>query len=401
MPPKKAGASKKTEAKKKERLIEDKTFGLKNKKGGKQQKFIEQVEKQVKTGGPSWAQNQEKKKALERKKAKEAELAELEKLFGKALPAKKGGSTMIGKKGKVDPKEKSKKADLYTDKRDEENDKTMENWTEDDLRAAIEKKHGKSNTNAATTTDKICNIFLQAVEDNKYGWFWECPNGDKCKYRHCLPEGYVLKRDLKKMKDAENENKISIEDLIERERAALGTNLTKVTWETFSIWKKKKREEKKKTLAKENKKKKGKAKTGQTSGLTGRELFTFNANMGGDDEEAEDIEFEKEEIDPEEKIHEIGANTFDIGASEVLLRSKGAVPTSAEFRYDWGGESATNQPIVISTGTGATTTAETTTREKPAEPAAPAVEVDEDLFGEDLGDIDAELGDLGLEEGAS
>lgn len=62
MPPKKAGASKKTEAKKKERLIEDKTFGLKNKKGGKQQKFIEQVEKQVKTGGPSWAQNQEKKK---------------------------------------------------------------------------------------------------------------------------------------------------------------------------------------------------------------------------------------------------------------------------------------------------------------------------------------------------
>ena len=73
---------------------------------------------------------------------------------------------MISKKGKVDPKEKSKKADLYTDKRDEEK-KTMENWTEEDLRAAIEKKHGKSNKNAATTTDKICNIFLQAVEDNK------------------------------------------------------------------------------------------------------------------------------------------------------------------------------------------------------------------------------------------
>ena len=63
MPPKKAqGASKKTEAKKKEKLIEDKTFGLKNKKGAKQQKFIDQVEKQVKSGGPSWAQNQEKKK---------------------------------------------------------------------------------------------------------------------------------------------------------------------------------------------------------------------------------------------------------------------------------------------------------------------------------------------------
>ncbi|KAL9692211.1 hypothetical protein quinque_015753 [Culex quinquefasciatus] len=41
----------KTETKKKEKVIEDKTFGLKNKKGAKQQKFISQVEKQVKSGG--------------------------------------------------------------------------------------------------------------------------------------------------------------------------------------------------------------------------------------------------------------------------------------------------------------------------------------------------------------
>ena len=105
--------------------------------------------------------------AQERKKAKEAELLELEKLFGKAIPAKKGGATMMTKKGKVDPKEKAKKADLHVDRRDEEKNKTMEGWTEEELRAAIEKKHGKSNKNAATTTDKICNHFLQAVEDNK------------------------------------------------------------------------------------------------------------------------------------------------------------------------------------------------------------------------------------------
>ena len=46
MPPKKAaatGPSKKNELKKKEKTIEDKTFGLKNKKGGKAQKFIAQV----------------------------------------------------------------------------------------------------------------------------------------------------------------------------------------------------------------------------------------------------------------------------------------------------------------------------------------------------------------------
>lgn len=52
MPPKKTPApSKKAEQKKKEKVIEDKTFGIKNKKGAKQQKFIQQVEKQVKSGG--------------------------------------------------------------------------------------------------------------------------------------------------------------------------------------------------------------------------------------------------------------------------------------------------------------------------------------------------------------
>ena len=44
MPPKKPPAtSKKNENKNKAKTIEDKTFGLKNKKGGKAQKFIAQV----------------------------------------------------------------------------------------------------------------------------------------------------------------------------------------------------------------------------------------------------------------------------------------------------------------------------------------------------------------------
>ena len=53
MPPKKqaqAGGSKKVEQKKKEKINEDKTFGLKNKKAAKQQKFIKAVTHQVKFG---------------------------------------------------------------------------------------------------------------------------------------------------------------------------------------------------------------------------------------------------------------------------------------------------------------------------------------------------------------
>lgn len=43
---------------------------------------------------------------------------------------------------------------------------------------------------------QIVMMMADAVEKRTYGWFWECPNGgDKCQYRHALPEGYVLKRD--------------------------------------------------------------------------------------------------------------------------------------------------------------------------------------------------------------
>ena len=62
------------------------------------------------TGGKvnNWALEQEKKKAQENKKRKEAELAEMELLFGKAIPAKKKGGN-FGDFKSVDPKAKSKK----------------------------------------------------------------------------------------------------------------------------------------------------------------------------------------------------------------------------------------------------------------------------------------------------
>ncbi|VDP22384.1 unnamed protein product, partial [Onchocerca flexuosa] len=46
MPPKNA-PNKKVEQKKKEKIIEDKTFGLKNKKGAKTQKYVQQVTNQA------------------------------------------------------------------------------------------------------------------------------------------------------------------------------------------------------------------------------------------------------------------------------------------------------------------------------------------------------------------
>lgn len=58
--------------------FQDKTFGLKNKKGAKQQKFIAQVEKQVKSGGIHPNKEVDPKKLEKEKKLKEQrELAQL------------------------------------------------------------------------------------------------------------------------------------------------------------------------------------------------------------------------------------------------------------------------------------------------------------------------------------
>lgn len=117
---------------------------------------------------------------------------------------------------------------------------TMENWDEKKLEEVVNKKHGEAEKKKAKT-QIVCKYFLDAIENNKYGWFWVCPNGDGCMYRHALPPGFVLKKDKKK---EEKEEEISLEELIENERAALGPNVTRITLETFLAWKKRKRQEK-------------------------------------------------------------------------------------------------------------------------------------------------------------
>merc|ERR1712131_244513 len=225
------------------------------------------------------------------------------------------------------------------------------------------------------------------------GFFLCFPN---CKYRHILPEGFVLESEKKALKAAEKKNQISLEDLIERERAALGPNQTKITLETFSVWKAKKKAEKKAARDKDIKEKTKKAKAGQVKGLTGRELFAFEANVGGDDEEAEDIviEREHEEDDPDVKVHEINDDFFNTPSSALHL-SKGAIPsTVAENRFDYLDAAA----LKVAEDAAKAATSEAI-KAGDASAAKPALEVDEDLFGDDdLEDIDAELGDMALED---
>ncbi|GFN90489.1 Zinc finger ccch domain-containing protein 15 [Plakobranchus ocellatus] len=334
MPPKKKAnePSKKTDMKKKEKIIEDKTFGLKNKKGTKQQKFIKNVTQQVVHGNvkSSRLQMQEQQEKAAKKDEKKKLQEEINALFKPVQTVSKGadpksvlcafykqGQCSKGDKCKFSHdltiERKGEKRNIYEDKKDES---TMESWDEATLEDVINKKHGESDK-AKPKTGIICKFFLDAVESSKYGWFWECPNGPKCIYRHCLPPGFVLKKD--KIKE-EKEDQISIEELVETERAALGVNVTKVTLESFLKWKERKRREKQEQLIADQEKKKADYKAGKTLGISGRQMFEFNPDLIlGDDDEADEgvIEREKEEDEEDAKFFEVTDDLWKSAATEV------------------------------------------------------------------------------------
>uniref|UniRef100_A0A1I7SE83 Zinc finger CCCH domain-containing protein 15 homolog n=2 Tax=Bursaphelenchus xylophilus TaxID=6326 RepID=A0A1I7SE83_BURXY len=312
------------------------------------QKFIKQLENQVKPGDPR-AQQKKKKEEVD-------DLKDLSKIFKpvQTMPKIsadvdpksvlcvffKQGMCTKGKKCKFSHdlavQQKTAKRNLYVDSRDikkDEEEETNENWDEKQLNDVAEKKHGEKDRKRPNQTSIVCKYFLEAVEEAKYGWFWECPNGEKCIYRHALPEGYILKKDRKKMEEQKRLEQISLEELIEKERAQLaGKAQTKVTLETFIAWKKKKLRERKEQAAADEKRKKANFKSGQRTGLSGRELFTYDPQAGGDDDEdAEDVAIERENEDPNEKVFAIDERTFyNIGEEGAYLDDDLDEPQSSE-----------------------------------------------------------------------
>jgi hypothetical protein len=206
MPPKGKGEQPKVK-----KVAVDKTFGMKNKKGGAAQKQIAQLKATTASGGTP----DEKRKAAEKaqrekdKAAAEAARKETAELFKPVQIQKvpfgtdpktvlcqffKKGNCEKGKKCKfshdLNIERKTEKRSLYTDTRDEDKEAeeerrkkdNMDDWDEDKLRQVVLSKHG----NPKTTTDKVCKYFIQAIEDQKYGWFWVCPNGGKLEQQNAF-----------------------------------------------------------------------------------------------------------------------------------------------------------------------------------------------------------------------
>ncbi|XP_077997177.1 zinc finger CCCH domain-containing protein 15-like [Glandiceps talaboti] len=374
MPPKKQQqASKKTEQKKKEKVIEDKTFGLKNKKGAKQQQFIKNVTHQVKFGGQKSAKQVAKEQEdskLKKKDTKKKEQDELNMLFKPVQKISKGadpksiicafykqGQCKKGDKCKfshdLTMERKAEKRSLYVDIRDDEKQAdSMDNWDDAKLAEVVEQKHGAAE-NKRTTTEIVCKHFLQAIEDGKYGWFWSCPNGgDKCMYRHALPPGFVLKKHKKK-DQSEEEEKITLEELIEEERARLGGDLAKITLESFMEWKKKKIQEKKKKRDADTKKRKEDFKQGRSLGVSGREVFEFKPELAdADDEGADDTKYVREEEDEEQEQGEAKELTLEALAASAISSSDNTNCTVATSHLRSGTKSQTQPNLLPNHGDG-------------------------------------------------
>ncbi|CAH9099046.1 unnamed protein product [Cuscuta epithymum] len=283
MPPKQQA---KADVAKKQKVVEDKTFGLKNKNKSKTvQKYVQALKQNVQPKTDPKKVDAKKKK--EDEKAREKELNDLFKVAvsqPKVPPGVdpksilceffKAGQCTKGFKCKfshdLNIQRKGEKIDIYSDKRDNE---TMEDWDQETLEKVVASKSEEYNKNKPT--DIVCKYFLDAVEKKQYGWFWACPNGVNCHYRHALPPGYVLKSQMKALLEEEKE-KVSIEEEIEDKRAKL-TASTPMTPELFMEWKRKKWEERDAKMALQI------AERAKNDRMSGRELFMSDASCFVDD----------------------------------------------------------------------------------------------------------------------
>ncbi|KAG0587314.1 hypothetical protein KC19_2G155200 [Ceratodon purpureus] len=309
----KAGGKEKSKADlaKKQKLVEDKMFGLKNKhKSRNVYKYVQSLHQSVQNNaqGPIKAQAKKKKEEA----ARDKELNELLKVaisqpkvplgvepkclvcgFFRHGQCAKGFKCKYSHDLRVE--RKGEKIDIYSDQRDD--DETMDEWDQETLEKAVAAKANEyNNNNNKKPTEIVCKHFLDAVERKQYGWFWTCPNGGKdCHYRHALPPGYVLKSQMKALLEEEGE-KLTIEEEIENQRRMTKTT-TPMTAEVFADWKRKKAEAREAELSAKR------AERARADRLSGRELFVCDASLFVDDAEAYDICIIREEEQIEEKAN--------------------------------------------------------------------------------------------------
>jgi hypothetical protein len=137
-------------------------------------------------------------------------------------------------------------------------------------------------------TEIVCKFFLDAVQTRTYGYKWQCPNGDDCHYKHCLPKDYVIKTLSGKVQEEMTIDEYQdLEETIDAERERLAVGGTKINEKVFLEWKAKKAQNKLESNPKQKDELLKKLKTG-------RQLFDINKEIYKDDENADDEVYENE-----------------------------------------------------------------------------------------------------------
>ena len=113
--------------------------------------------------------------------------------------------------------------------------------------------------------------------------------------------------------------------------ASSGKTLTKVTLESFLAWKKRKLREKSDQAEKAMAKKKEAFRQGKTLGISGREMFMFNPELVGGDEDTEGgdvVQMMAEEGEGEEEVVvDVTTNFLTVMASESSATAAAPVST--------------------------------------------------------------------------
>ncbi|KAH7106235.1 hypothetical protein BKA62DRAFT_611891 [Auriculariales sp. MPI-PUGE-AT-0066] len=370
MPPKKQQQQQGSSSK----VKDDKTFGLKNKnKSAKVQKAVQIMQQQASLAGKNKEELAKQKERdrqaqakldAEKRKKEEAELfkARSRAAFRQIFPVQvqkvpfgvdpktvlcvfhKAGHCDKGNKCKfshdMDIGRKVEKRDLYSDARDEKLDDTMDKWDDEKLKSVVLSKGG----NPRTTTDIVCKYFIEAIELQKYGWFWECPDGsERCKYRHALPPGFMLKSQKKAIDDASKANQISLEEFLEVERHKLGSNLTPVTPESFAKWKRTRMDKKQAEADVLKKAKDSQHAAGKLTGMSGRDLFSYNPDWFADEDD-EDEGFDLAGLHQHYREDGVGDDEDDRDGQEADGPQYGSDVDDEEQPPDSGDNDGDDQP---------------------------------------------------------
>mmetsp|Transcript_1065 Transcript_1065/g.2387 ORF Transcript_1065/g.2387 Transcript_1065/m.2387 type:complete len:325 (+) Transcript_1065:160-1134(+) len=313
---KKGGPTGKQVNKAKDRIIADKTFGLKNKKKSKKvQRFVQEVKKQVSH--------------------------RMQKRYGKG-----GERAPLTYEQKMERKRKEQEAKLMSDistmaakKKKEPEKKPLEDVPPEFIRALLETFYQKY------ARDKVPRI--PKIMEKYEGQYDKLEAGLKKQYKDKAPDIQALydkwkeekKEELDILEQAASWDGLTDQQIciqIEKKRRKLDlSKCTKVTPESFKAWREKKMEEEQRLKeAREAEEAAKLAKSGRKAKVSGRDLYKLDASIFKDDEEAAGAEEVKHNEDKEYSDEEDEGANASVKVASAKSKGDATVQDESLFMDD-------------------------------------------------------------------